>query len=154
MRFFIVTLMVVMASLPTQAQQACTQMGCESGLTIQVPDVRFRSPGKYVYLLTLDDKRQVKCTGSLPMKTCDKPAITCNAKEVMIEEEGCALTPDAQRFGDVVIHAKPKKIFMKVLQNNEIVAYQTWKPSYSKVLPNGEKCGPVCYQAGVDLKTH
>lgn len=144
----------VLMSYSAQAQTACTEMGCESGVTIQVPQVRFHAKGKYVYLLSLDGKKQVKCTASLPMKSCDKPAVTCSDKSVMIMEEGCALPPEDQRLGDIHITAQPKKLKLQVLQDSKIVASQEWKPVYSKVHPNGVECGPVCRQAAVNLKTH
>ncbi len=154
MKRLAVFLVSVLASFSAQAQPTCTEIGCENGIMIQIPQVRFRGAGQYVYQFSLDRKKLITCKGSLPLLSCEKPSMSCNSKIVRITEEGCALPADEQRLGDIHIDATPKKIILKVLQDKKIIGYQEWKPSYTTAQPNTKTCAPSCRQAILQMKTH
>lgn len=47
------------------AEEACTEMACHDGLYINVPNNYKWQPGKYHFLLEMDDIK-IKCSGELP----------------------------------------------------------------------------------------
>jgi hypothetical protein len=151
----IVMLLIIIAALllvasPAQAQQACTEMGCMNGLTIDVPlDYRWQ-PGAYVFDFNLDGKA-VRCTGSLPLKSCDQPSITCSAEGVMIMESGCALPKNGHGFGMITIDSSPASASIKITRSGQMIAQNSWKPAYQITRPNGPRCEPTCRQATVSL---
>lgn len=135
------------------AQKACTQMGCTNGLQLSVnPDYDWKN-GIYAFEFYLDGKN-VKCTGALPLKPCEKgPSLSCNKDGVMITESGCALPPSAQGFGDIQIEGQPRRVLVRITRNGKPVVTRTVVPKYQTFTPNGPGCGPVCTSASHDLFT-
>jgi hypothetical protein len=132
-----------------QAQRGCTEIGCMDGLTIDTPlDYRWQA-GLYVFDFALDGKA-VRCTGSLPLKSCDQRSIACNAAGVMIMESGCAL-PNGHGFGMITIDSSPASASLKITHNGQMIAQGNWTPAYKVTHPNGPGCEPICRQAMVSL---
>lgn len=144
----VVALLFVMVS-PAQAQMACTQIACMDGLTIDVPLEYQWQPGSYVFDFTLDGK-PVRCSGSLPLKSCEQHSLTCSAEGVMIMESGCAL-PDGHGFGMISIGSGPASAALSITHNGKTIAQGSWKPTYQSAQPNGQQCEPTCRQATVTL---
>jgi hypothetical protein len=143
-----IAVLLLMAN-PAQAQRPCTEIGCMNGLTIDVPlDYRWQ-PGAYVFDFNLDGKA-VRCTGSLPLKSCDQRSLTCTAEGVMIMESGCAL-PDGHGFGMITIDSSPASASVRITHNGQTIAQSSWKPAYQITQPNGPRCEPTCRQATVSL---
>lgn len=150
-------MLVAMLSMATSVyaqSTACTEIGCQSGVTVQVPQVRFRSDGNYQYSIQLDKKKPIICKGSLPLRPCDEKAIHCSGSGVSIMEEGCALPMGEQHFGDIHISKQPKSLRIIVKKDGKMIGDQTWKPSYSTAQPNGTQCKPSCRQATVQMKVN
>jgi hypothetical protein len=146
LRFIALLLLMVISA---QAQRPCTEIGCMNGLTIDVPlDYRWQS-GAYVFDFDLDGKA-VRCTGNLPLKSCDQRSLTCNAEGVMIMESGCAL-PNGHGFGMITIDSSPASASLKITHNGQTIAQSSWKPAYKITQPNGPRCEPTCRQANVSL---
>jgi hypothetical protein len=135
------------------ATRVCTQISCESAVSVHVPDVRFRAAGKYEFTFKMDKRKPVRCTGELPFTSCDKSAITCNGVGVSISEEGCALPEESQRFGDIHISREPKRLQMRVIHNGREIVKQSWKPHYIGATLNGLNCTQQCRQATVNVNT-
>lgn len=133
------------------ATPVCTQISCESGVSVHVPDVRFRAAGKYEFTFKMDKRKPVRCTGELPFTSCDKAAITCNGVGVSISEEGCALPEESQRFGDIHISREPKRLQMRVTHNGREIVNQSWKPHYAQTKLQAHNCAQQCRQATVNV---
>lgn len=132
------------------AQQACTEMGCISGLTIEIAQDYHWKPGRYVFDFVLDDK-PVHCRGNLPLNTCDSQSMQCSSNEVMIMESGCAMPPETQGFGNITLSTFPAKVSVKISRDSRVIGAQEFTPAYKGVQPNGSQCQPVCKQATVTL---
>ncbi|MBP7252817.1 MAG: hypothetical protein KBA75_04960 [Alphaproteobacteria bacterium] len=129
---------------------ACTEMGCVDGLMLSVaPDYRWHS-GAYVFRLKLDG-RAVICQGSLPLKACDMPSLTCDGVGVMITESGCALQPEAHGFGDIQISSGPQQVAVSITRDGQTMVDKTVTPTYRTARPNGPQCEPECRQASLPL---
>lgn len=129
---------------------ACTEIGCVDGLTLTVvPEYRWQ-PGAYVFRLTLDG-RTVTCKGSLPLKACGTPSLTCDGEGVMMTESGCALPPEAQGFGDVHVENGPRQVAISITRDGQTLVDKTVTPTYRTSRPNGPRCAPECRQANVPL---
>jgi hypothetical protein len=70
----------------------------------------------------------------------------------MITESGCALPPDAQGFGMIVVGAGPASVALTISRGGETIAQGSWTPDYQISRPNGPLCEPVCRQATVALQ--
>lgn len=132
-------------------QAVCTEMGCVDGLTLQVdPNYKWQ-PGKYAFDFVLDGKR-VHCDGVLPLKSCEQESVVCSSKQkVMITQNGCALPPEAQGFGDINLGDNPASVSVKITRNGQTIADGALNPLYRTTQPNGPGCEPVCKQATVPL---
>jgi len=149
---YILPLMALSAAAHAQPQ-ACTQIGCVDGLTISVPMEYEWKKGNYAFDFLIDG-RSVKCSGALPLKSCEEHNITCSSDGVMIMESGCALPPEAHGFGDIMLGSDPRQVAVKIRYNGEQIASGNWTPHYQSAQPNGSGCGPVCRQASVKLDMH
>ena len=130
---------------------ACTEIGCENGVNVLVPDVRFRDAGKYQFTFMLDKQKPIRCIGELPLKSCDASAIQCSAAGVRIMEEGCAMPAGDQRFGDMHIASQPKTVRIIVKRDGKMIGDQSFQPKYHLSQPNGTQCTPTCRQATLEL---
>lgn len=145
------TLALLLWAGPANAQMACTLIGCIDGLTIDMPADQRWEPGRYVFDVTLDG-RSIRCTGALPLKTCEERSLTCNAGGVMITESGCAMPADSHGFGPIAIASGPSSIALTIRRDGQTIATGDWTPEYKTSRPNGPQCPPVCRQATVTLQ--
>jgi hypothetical protein len=131
---------------------ACTEIGCQNGVTLTIPPDRIWESGRYAFLFQIDQKA-IKCWGKLPLPKCEEgPALTCDtAGIVTITESGCALPRTAHRFSDIYIAAKAKSIALRIDLGNTTIFSKNYRPIYKTLQPNGPQCGPVCYSASLPL---
>ncbi len=125
---------------------ACTEMGCYSGLHLSVRPSDAWPHGDYRYVLDLDG-RTVTCEGSLPLKRCGIQSMTCSDAAVTVVESGCALDASTHAFGDVQISDAPSRVHLTIEHDGKAIADADFTPKYRRVQPNGPGCGPVCCQA-------
>ena len=149
MRYLI--LAVLLAASPAQAQRACTQIGCMDGLVISTPLEYRWQPGNYVFDIMIDGA-SMRCTGALPLASCDQPSLTCEGKGAMITESGCALPASEHGFGDIMIASGPQRAKVRIAREGDVIAQGEWTPDYQTSSHNGPECGPVCRQATVKLE--
>lgn len=124
----------------------CTQIGCESGVFIDLQKPDRWAPGTYVFHFILDG-RDVKCEAELPLPACGTNAIRCDHDGVSIMEVGCALPRSAQGFGRIKIEGFPAKLAAEVIRNEKRIGLLRSRPTYSDARPNGPGCEPLCRQA-------
>lgn len=132
------------------AGRACTQIGCQDGLLVQVLPANGWPHGEYRFDIHYEDVRAV-CTGLLPLPSCDRRALVCDATEPTIVESGCALEPAAHAFGDIVFSSTPAEVAVVVTHDGKKVGAGRWNPIYRTSQPNGPGCEPVCTTAAVEL---
>ena len=138
---------------PVHAEKACTEIGCINGLTLRADPSYEWKWGRYDFEFRFDG-RAVKCTGALPLKTCDKgPSFKCDDKKVRIGESGCALPAAAHGLGDIWIDGDPKQVSVKMDRNFKTILTRSMVPTYNESRPNGPGCGPVCKGASYNLFT-
>ena len=131
-------------------EKMCTQMGCVNGLTVQVPPEYHWQAGSYQFLFALD-RKEVRCSGTLPFASCNRH-ITCSpSNQVQITESGCALPASAHGFSDMVFSNAPLKLSLRIERNGTLLTQSDFSPIYQTARPNGAECEPVCRQAHVLL---
>jgi hypothetical protein len=129
---------------------ACTEIGCQDGLVVQVRPAEAWPHGAYRFDIEHDGARVV-CTGTLPLPPCERRALRCDAPQPSIVESGCALEPAAHAFGDVVFATTPATVAVVVRHDDQVVGSGRWNPVYQQSQPNGPGCEPVCTNATVGL---
>ncbi len=135
---------------PPPAGRACTMIGCQDGLVVRVQPAEAWPHGEYRFDIQ-HDGANVVCTGILPLPSCDRRALLCDAPEPTIVESGCALDPAAHAFGDVVFSSTPADVTVAVSHLGRMVGSGRWNPIYQTSQPNGPGCEPVCTSAVVEL---
>jgi hypothetical protein len=137
-------------STPTTSGTACTEIGCEDGLMIRVTPVDSWPHGAYRFAITYDGTT-TSCTGSLPLPPCESRALSCDGREPLIGESGCALDSAAHAFGDIMFSSTPASVAVEVFLDDRSVGSGRFTPAYQTVQPNGPGCEPVCTSAAVEL---
>jgi hypothetical protein len=131
--------------------RACTQMGCDSGLFIEIPASHRWKKGAYRFEFLMDGKK-LTCSGRLPLRPCDEPSVECDDDGVHIAASGCALPPSQHGFGDILVDSLPKSMELKVFHNKREIGAAKGTPAYESLFPNGKDCGPECRQGRLQLK--
>jgi hypothetical protein len=135
--------------VPLGSDVACTQMGCDDGASIAFS---LTEPGAYSFELVADGT-PVTCSATLPLPPCGQaPAATCSLPSVMLEASGCALSPAEHALvGISFMGEHPTAIEVAVVRDGTELGRQTFAPSYGRLAPNGEECGPICHHATMQL---
>lgn len=125
---------------------ACTLIGCQDGLQVQLQRSGPWPAGDYTAQVTLDNQPPVSCTVSLPFASVTASA-TCSSTDVQLQTAGQALATDQHALTGLWIRTTPAKVRL-VLQHNAVTLLdQTLQPTYQTSRPNGPDCEPECTQA-------
>jgi len=138
-------------SNPLEPPLACTLIGCEDGLKVQLRPASGWPAGEYRFEIQAEGVR-VTCRGSIPLTACTggpslPRTVTCDPEDVIrIVESGCALPAQAQGFPELWFDPKfrPRKLEITITRDGQIVAGANLVPSFQKVYPNGPECPPAC----------
>lgn len=150
---FIVFALLMFAPAAAQAEKACTEIGCNDGLTLEVAPGYQWKWGFYEMQFLLEG-RSVSCKGQLPLKKCDDgPSFTCSSDIVSIGESGCALPESAHGISSIHINDTPRRMMVVIKRGGQNVVMRTLNPEYRKSQPNGPECGPICTSASYNLLT-
>ena len=154
MRITLLALMLVAGFAETaQAQRACTEIGCQNGLTLDVEPSFDWKWGRYDIHLMFEG-RSVNCYGSLPLKKCEKgPSFKCSSDYVTIGESGCAMPETTHAISGIYVDDTPDRVMVRILRDHKAVITRTLSPEYRESQPNGKGCGPVCRGASYNLLT-
>jgi hypothetical protein len=122
----------------------CTKIGCSDQLTIRL---RSRArPGTVVHLDI--DGKAVKCVlpaGVDQTHQCDE-GVTVTHQEVQRCRAGsCRGTGVFEEVLEIV--ATPRRVRVRVVQDQQVLGQRTLVSRYARVRPNGRRCPPVCRQA-------
>jgi hypothetical protein len=132
---------------PLSPPVACTLIGCEDGLKVEIRPSSGWPAGEYRFQIQADGV-EVTCVGSLPLPSCtDSPNVTCDPKGlVQIVESGCALPADSQAFPGLWFDPKlrPNKVAISISRDGQVVGEADIAPSFQRVQPNGPECPPIC----------
>jgi hypothetical protein len=132
---------------PLAPPVACTLIGCEDGLNVELRPESGWPAGEYRFQIRADDVA-VTCRGSLPLPSCaESPSVTCDTEGlVQIVESGCALPPDSHAFPGLRFDPKlrPQKVEIAITQDGRRVGRSDFVPSFQRVQPNGPGCPPTC----------
>jgi hypothetical protein len=133
------------------AAPACTELGCESGLTLPlVWGKDTLTSSKYTFELTVDGKKG-KCEVVWPYKSCAEVRVPkCSGDVAFTLETKC--TGEAKSTSDMVIGpirlaATPAAATLKIWREKVMWHQQDLTLSYADARPNGPGCEPVCKQA-------
>jgi len=131
---------------------ACTEMGCENGLDIELVRPSAWPSGSYRITLTIDDKT-VHCEGKLPLEACEQgPSFHCDDDSLTVSEIGCALPPSEHAIGG--LHStltEGAQASLLIEHDGSIQATAKLTPNFQTVQPNGPGCEPVCESAAMKL---
>ena len=148
---------------PLTPPLACTLIGCEDGLKVELRPESGWPAGEYRFRIQADGV-EVTCRGSLPLQGCVgsrdagvQENVSCNIEGmVQVVESGCALPADAQAFPGLWFDPKlrPTRVGISITRDGQLVAETEIAPSFERVQPNGAACPPACYvaQAVVDVE--
>ena len=148
---------------PLTPPLACTLIGCEDGLKVELRPASGWPAGEYRFRIQTNGV-DVTCRGSLPLSSCvgssDPGAqenVSCNIEGlVQVVESGCALPADAQGFPGLWFDPKlrPTMVEISITWDGQLVAEAEIAPSFERVQPNGPACPPACdvAQAVLDLE--
>ena len=128
-----------------QANPACTEMACQSGMRIGLrPASGVWPKGTYRFQILADDA-SINCTSSIPLpKKSDKP--TCSGELALLEESGALLPLAEQKLSGIQVLRPAKKITVRVFRDGHELVNSSYAPSYREVAPNGPGCPPTCQQ--------
>jgi hypothetical protein len=126
---------VVLAALALSgcASQACTTVGCESAISVDVSAVQG--------LGATQSGRIRVCLGTTP--TC---VLALAPKGQSIVE---VVFPTGTIPGPGIEVDKPVAVTVSVLNPGTVLVEDTVDTTFTKLAPNGESCGPICYRARV-----
>jgi hypothetical protein len=113
------------------ASQACTAIGCDSSVSVDVSAVQG--------LGSTQAGRVKVCVGTTP--TC---VLALAPKGQALVE---AIFPAGTFPGPGVAPGKPVSVSVAVMNPGTTLVDDTVTATFTKVAPNGEACGPVCYTA-------
>jgi hypothetical protein len=140
---------------PLTPPLACTLIGCEDGLKVELRPESGWPAGEYRFRIQADGV-EVTCRGSLPLPSC-VGNVSCDIEGVVqIVESGCALPADAQAFPGIWFDPKlrPTRVEISITRDGQLVAEAEIAPSFERVQPNGAACPPTCdvAQAVLDVE--
>ncbi len=128
---------------------ACTEMGCIDGLTVQfVPALTAK--GTYVFDVTVDGTAY-SCEATLPLG--DSSTVCGSGNVVSIFLSGSELDPTDQSLPGLHVEGTPKSVQLQVHRDDTVVAGANLSPEYQTLQPNGPECEPTCHSAAVDVST-
>ena len=148
---------------PLTPPLACTLIGCEDGLKVELRPASGWPAGEYRFRIQANGV-VVTCRGSLPLPSCvgssesgAQKNVSCdNEGLVQVVESGCALPADAQAFPGLWFDPKlrPTRVEISITRDGQLVAETEIAPSFERVQPNGPACPPTCdvAQAVVDVE--
>ena len=125
---------------------ACTLIGCQDGLQVQLQRSGPWPAGEYTLQVMLDDQPAVSCAVSLPFASVTTAA-TCSSADVQLQTSGQALSADQHALTAVWIRSTPAKARLVLQHNTATLLDQTLQPTYQTSRPNGPDCKPECTQA-------
>lgn len=123
---------------PAAAQQACTEMWCQEGLTLNLNGSDWPA-GRYTFTVSLDGAT-THCTGSLPFKSCEGN-VTCDTQDVTIGESGCAL-PVGHSFHAIMSQKTPQHLNVAITRADGKTFSFDSAVEKKCFYPNGEGCDP------------
>ncbi|MBE7485667.1 MAG: hypothetical protein HS104_37565 [Polyangiaceae bacterium] len=132
--------------------KVCTEMGCQSGLDIELVRPTGWPPGSYRITLRVDGK-SASCEGKLPLEPCERgPTFHCNDASLSIAESGCALAADQHAIGGLTSTVtEASKASLVIEHQGALQATAQLTPAFQTVQPNGPGCEPVCQSASMRL---
>jgi len=114
LRLFL-AIFVLCTSFPAVGEQACTEMWCQEGLTLQFDGGNWPK-GEYVFKVNMDGA-VTTCRGALPFKTC-KGNVICDSDNIRIGESGCALPEEAHLFYGILSQKTPAHIAITIARGD------------------------------------
>ncbi|MBK9002068.1 MAG: hypothetical protein IPM35_40600 [Myxococcales bacterium] len=132
--------------------KVCTEMGCQSGLDIELVRPTGWPPGSYRITLRIDDE-SASCEGKLPLEPCERgPTFHCSDASLSIAESGCALPADQHAIGGLTSTVtEASKASLVIEHQGALQATAQLTPAFQTVQPNGPGCEPVCQSASMRL---
>jgi len=136
---------------PTPAR-ACGELGCTSGLDLELVRSSPWPHGSYRVTLRIDGK-SVSCEGSLPLRPCDQgPSFHCDDPSISLSESGCALPPEQHAIGGLRSTAtETSDVSLVIEHQGALQATAKLTPTFQTLQPNGAGCEPVCQSASMRL---
>jgi hypothetical protein len=125
---------------------ACTQIGCDEGLVVELRPASGWPEGEYRFEIRADGA-ETTCRGTLPLTSCSKPNVTCDVGGVaQIAESGCAMPASTHSFPGIRFDPKlrPRRVEITIGLDDRIVGEARFSPSFRRIQPNGPQCPPVC----------
>ena len=128
---------------------ACTEMGCIDGLTVNFAPA-LMGKGTYTFDVTVDGTAYA-CDATIPLEGSSTVCGTGGVVSIFLS--GTELDPSKQSLPGVHVEGAPKSVQIQVHRDKALVADADLSPKYQEVQPNGPDCPPTCHSAAVDVST-
>jgi hypothetical protein len=133
----------------TNGGEACTEMGCIDGLTVQF-DPPLEGKGTYAFDVTVDGAAY-HCEATIPLE--GSSTVCGSGGIVSIFLSGSELPVAEQTLPGLHVEGTPASVQVQVHRDDALVADADLSPKYQTVQPNGPDCEPTCHSASVDAPT-
>lgn len=139
------------APRPTPAK-VCSEIGCKSGLELELARPTPWPHGSYRFTLSIDGK-SASCDGKLPLEPCERgPTFKCSDPSLSVSENGCALPAEQHAVSGLSSTATAAtKVSLVIEHQGALQATAQLTPAFQTVQPNGPGCEPVCESASLRL---
>ena len=133
---------------PTLACQSCTEIGCGSGLSLELDPVSPRfANGKYRLTWVSDDQ-----DGACEFEVADDDRCPDWQPSLCVLDSICASAfDDGTGRIEVQLEETPASVQITLEHADAVLLDAELTPDYTTSQPNGPGCDPVCTQAAVTL---
>jgi hypothetical protein len=139
-RRLIVAAGLVFSSVACDWSHSCTDIGCASGLTVNVrPASGTWADGDYELSAGAE-----QCTFSIPR---DVPSVGSGTLDCYRRTSG-GVGPSGLQL---TFEGTPETLAVVLTRDGTAILDETSTPSYAESQPNGPDCGPHCRQGSLDL---
>lgn len=141
-RFLILTSALI--ALPAVAAScdgvgtACTEIGCDDGITLTVTSASGLTAGVY----------SISVSGTGESTSC---SITIDSG-AQVTDTTCDLVDNTASSFTVVLHSAPEALTVTIDRDGTELGKEDLTPSYTTVQPNGPDCEPTCHQADASMQ--
>lgn len=119
---------------------ACTEIGCDDGITLTVTSASGLTAGVYSISIAISGQGEsASCT------------VTVNSA-AQVTDTTCDLVDNTASSFTVVLHTAPETLTLTLDRDGTELGKQDFMPAYKAFQPNGPDCEPTCFQADASMQ--
>ena len=139
---------LLLACGKTEDTAACTEIGCQDGLFIELNRLTWE-PGVWTVSLTSDGVNTT-CTATIPLDSTTPSS--CDRTGYQLTTAGSSLDVSEQAITDLYIPSIDIAQVTIIVEHDGVEVFSdSVQPSYQTSQPNGPDCEPTCTSANASL---